>query len=346
MRPIYLRFIFAFLFLLVLQLPASKLVHAGGNVNNGGGKLRALFHDAQLNAVAKLSRLNHCSLPDKVDPRVSNWLIENREALIDDIKYTALQVLNNPDQPDCASTEKKAYSKITLSYRICREENYTLEEATRLIIHETVHHFDTKDEDEKFAEDIARTAIEADKNHKDFCVSDPVFDVSSCVGSPLKNSDIVEYLENNPINTTIGEFSTYIRTRACESPNTCLTPWKEYKPAGLAFYNQDGKEVKVLTEGDVNLVRNQDASSISLRTIGLGTACDVENAHCAIRNSSEAGEELYFYKGQSQPFALKQEITKDCLRQEALIIDYEEALRREVQIVVYGKLRLGSQKFR
>ncbi|MFW7380924.1 MAG: Kelch repeat-containing protein [Oligoflexus sp.] len=148
--------------------PSGALGHWG--VGNGGDWLRIGFARARDHAATVVSRLKPDSLRHVQDATLKQWLIDNQQALAADI-LASEHVWGDyeNEQVSCALTwspvgyeidDLPVNRPIRFAYTLCRESKdiVNFNQATQLLIHEAVHHFD-KDCD--FADKVAIAIVDA-----------------------------------------------------------------------------------------------------------------------------------------------------------------------------------------
>jgi N-acetylneuraminic acid mutarotase len=116
-------------------------------VGNGGDSLRDVFYRAREHASQITSKIQERALPVALSPEMRRWILNNKSAL-------AADILQSPHEwtmetmPTCALTEPPAADEkipqaktIHLSFATCRSGIHNFQEASRLLIHESIHHF-------------------------------------------------------------------------------------------------------------------------------------------------------------------------------------------------------------
>lgn len=143
-------------------IPGVALGHWG--VGNGGDWLRLGFAQAREHAALIVSRLRVNSLRDLSDSSTRDWILTHQQALASDI-LASEHVWELEAQPTCAWTLRPEPGgpiptnfPIQFSYPTCRDTTYNFEQATQLLIHESVHHFDG---DEDLADRVAIAIVKA-----------------------------------------------------------------------------------------------------------------------------------------------------------------------------------------
>lgn len=124
----------------------------GDGVNNGGDPVRLLTVQGKFLAPDMVRTYEAQTEALPLGPSVDGWIGEHRDALADDIVETP-HVWSGRSQVHCAETARTLAAPIQFSFDECRVAIPYLEQATRLLIHESTHHLGV--EDEEFAEQVA-----------------------------------------------------------------------------------------------------------------------------------------------------------------------------------------------
>lgn len=320
-------------FNIALTSCTNKTESDGGGVGNGGDKLLSVFHDARINAGKILRKLNGCAIPGTVSKEVRYWLIGNNISdLLKDIEETPHEIQKDPKQETCASTENKHGSKIVFSLTNCALGNYTLEDATRLLIHESVHHLGL--EDNRFTEDVTKAVLETAKVRKEMCVPNDAFDPLLCQGNQLTNSEVSLLKATDPKNHIFGRYDTYLRARDCNREEKCEEGWTEWKPSELILFSPDGKAIKTPMVGLITFFEIAPGQ-FAFRTAGKDTTCLVGEDNCTLTHGNKPGDLLFpFIEDLNQPLKLTQILTKNCLKQSAFFEIAEDGYKRQYQFVI------------
>lgn len=131
-------------------------------VGNGGDSLRLQLASAKRQASTMVNKLNELVLRD-ADADIREFILTNKEKLASNL-VSSPHVWDLQERPTCAWTSRpeidseKEAIEIYFSYPTCRNSLKSFTEATKLLLHETAHHFD-KNED--FADRMAITIINA-----------------------------------------------------------------------------------------------------------------------------------------------------------------------------------------
>lgn len=126
----------------------------GGWTSGGGDPLRFYFTEGRGVAADMVQRFAQAAQGTRAD--VAAWILANREALCADILASPHEWVTE-SQVTCGLTTFSRDIEIKLSATSCRSVS-TNEEAAKLLIHESIHHFGIKDEE--FA-DAAAIAVAA-----------------------------------------------------------------------------------------------------------------------------------------------------------------------------------------
>ncbi len=329
MKTNYFSIILSVLIILAFEVPTS-FAGGGDGVGNGGGKLLSKFEDARQLAYSMLMRINHCSIPDSTKPGVRSWLVQNIPVLLEDILESVIEVQEDPSQGNCALTQPKSKSPIILSHKKCTHDNYSIEEAARLIIHESVHHLGQSQE--MFTENVARAISLADINHKKVCPTSAPFDPMSCQGTPLTNSKLSARKINEDIQN-LGKFKTYLRVRFCERAGEC-SQWLESQPQSLTLYNRVGIDFSIEATGEASLSKDSATEEYIVRALKTDAVCAIEGSKCVF---SVGGDVPYLKLGESfQPLILNQTVTNNCLRQDNYFFNHTEKFLQNYQLVIFS----------
>ena len=146
-----------------LTLPFLISVLAGlstgwGHVGNAGDPLRLMFTSAREHAAFVTNRIHPDAFPPDVAPDLKKWILENKERLAGDILASSHNWVEQ-QEPTCAHTLREPGAAINLSFPTCRVSVQVREDASRLLVHESVHHFDV--DDEAFADAVADAIYDA-----------------------------------------------------------------------------------------------------------------------------------------------------------------------------------------
>lgn len=147
-------------FLVTLTSPfrAQAMMDGGGWSGGGGDPLRFYFEDGQKLAATILSRYSpEPAAASATQTPAALWLASHYQAMQTDIMATQ-QNWVEVAETTCAYTQYSRSSSVRLSFKSCRSIS-SREEAARLLIHESVHHFGIHDE--SLADQVATAAIAA-----------------------------------------------------------------------------------------------------------------------------------------------------------------------------------------
>lgn len=132
-----------------------------GSESHGGDTIRKLFNEAKEKAHDAAAEFATPNDIDSRDAEAISWIAANQIDLASDIEASELVWRIENDTATCAETRRNRNATIYLSYKICLDvqEIDSLKNATWLLIHEAVHHFNKEDED--FADRVALLIIES-----------------------------------------------------------------------------------------------------------------------------------------------------------------------------------------
>jgi hypothetical protein len=200
-----------------LALLTSKVFASG--VGNGGDPLMILFDQGRQDAVDRVEKLLSCSFRADVDPEARDFILNNQAALIADLRNSKQVWITDP-QATCAFTSPSSNSDIFLSFESCRPGIQTKENAGRLLIHETVHHFG--EINETVADSVAMAVYSASPVR--VCPNLPT-ENDSCRGPLLTTADVIGTM-NPGANSTpfFGGYRVFQTSRTCNSLTGCA-PW-------------------------------------------------------------------------------------------------------------------------
>lgn len=121
-------------------------------VGNGGDPLRDIFFSAKKHASHIVINIKPQSLSKSLPENVKKWIVKNKEDLSSDILASKHKWIMEA-KPTCAwTTRPKPTDKvpfaatIQLSFQTCSTTVNNFFNATKLLIHESVHHFDLGEE--------------------------------------------------------------------------------------------------------------------------------------------------------------------------------------------------------
>lgn len=139
-------------FTLMLFVLGLGFAQAGvKEVGNGGDVVRFLFENGRLDAVSKINELRDCSFGSDVRAGVKEWIQKNKKLLASDVANSEHH-WTAEEQATCASTSLISQASISLSYQHC-DPKMSIQDAGKLLSHESIHHFDINDE--AFADAVA-----------------------------------------------------------------------------------------------------------------------------------------------------------------------------------------------
>lgn len=141
--------------ILAILFFARAIFASGTTIGNGGDEIRFKFAAARGEAVQRIRNFKTCSSNQSGSRDVESWISRHASQLIGDITKSRHQWITSPALT-CAWTNPSPYSDIVLSYQRC-EQNISLLDAARLLIHESVHHLGVTDE--MFADEVSTVAI-------------------------------------------------------------------------------------------------------------------------------------------------------------------------------------------
>jgi hypothetical protein len=211
-------------FIAYLLAMSGQLAFAGGDhAGNGGDFLRIIFEKGRTNAVGLVQKLKSCQLPSNVPGDIRNWILIHQNELAIDLRGTHY-IWSIDSNQTCAFTQTIRSADIELSYEACRPTIRNEEDAARVLLHETAHHFGITDEN--FADWVSYAISEA--NTEDTCSGNSgsdVFNSNYCASAPMTAGEAIGHL-NLPGSSTgpLGEFNVNTRYRNCYTVGGC-TSW-------------------------------------------------------------------------------------------------------------------------
>jgi len=131
---------------LFLAIVLSGGAIAWHHVGNGGDPLRLLVYSAREHAAMMVSRIHPDAFPPGASAEVKAWILSNRDELAADILSSKHSWVTTAEA-NCAQTTLERAAIIEFSYPTCRHAIASREDAAKLLIHESVHHFGIVDED-------------------------------------------------------------------------------------------------------------------------------------------------------------------------------------------------------
>ena len=131
-------------------------------VGNGGDPLRLKVAAARELASRMVSSIRARTLDGLGDETMRQWIMEHRDALAADILGTAHIWVreHSAGEEVCALTDFTPKADIVFSYSQCYKTLHSYEDATRLLIHESLHHFGRTHAD-GYPDDVANVIHEA-----------------------------------------------------------------------------------------------------------------------------------------------------------------------------------------
>lgn len=201
-------------------------------VGNPGNPLDILFDEAKDNAAMMLAGLG--TLPADVPPRVRDFLKEHRRDMINDINASKHD-LSNDEGANCALTNVPPdVDTIHFSRPKCAALVTDLDMATRILIHESTHHFPAEDlhpdgpriADETFCNDVANEVYRAWRRTQD--LGRPHWEGKpSLIGAPAARSQHTAVWTGDKMlvwggcvasDTSIVDCGVYMKTGAAYDP--------------------------------------------------------------------------------------------------------------------------------
>lgn len=252
MKKIYL-FIVGACFATISSFFGST-AQAQNGAGNGGDPLRNLYEKAQTTAPQMVAKILPCSFKPEVPVSVSDWIIKNQAAYIQDMRMSQLKWVVDL-QGTCAFTALNSAANIYLSYNECRESTHSLEDGIYTILHESVHHFGVPDEG--FADAVAH-AILYGTNPVDSCPAEGTpFNPNYCQGSTMSDAEALARFQPGATQASLGaSYSWMVRSRTCQTLTGCagwedvgvLAQDQNYKPITKMSSNlsiKDGKKIVI-----------------------------------------------------------------------------------------------------
>lgn len=141
------RVIFAFLTVFI-----SSQALAGDSVGHGGDGIRFLFRSSKQSAALRVMKFVSVAPKRDASDKTKAWIMANGKNLSLDILSSQHEWVENKTAT-CASTNLQPNSAITLSYPTCGQSEKVTGAATKVLIHESVHHLGIADE--AFADSVA-----------------------------------------------------------------------------------------------------------------------------------------------------------------------------------------------
>lgn len=148
--------------MLLLATFFNQAAHAeGGWISGGGDPLRFYFLEGKELASEWLMGMDEKQFPS-ASPEIKAWILTHRAEIADDVMKST-QGWTTSSQITCGLTQFNRNAEILLSVTSCRSIS-TAEEAAKMLLHESVHHFGIKDE--AFADQVALTIAATWENTK------------------------------------------------------------------------------------------------------------------------------------------------------------------------------------
>lgn len=336
-------------FLFIAFFSSSNLSFAGGgdSVGNGGDGIRILFSQARDEAIRVISNLNRCSFADEISLEAKEWILENKENLIDDLRHTSQLWTEDFEQPTCAYTYRVPQSPIHFSFKKCRTEIYTLEIAAMLLVHETVHHFGFQDE--TFADEVGRAVLTS--HSAPYCMGSDPFSIPNCHGLkglnanepfvriPSSERQVTSVANDDApaIRMKIGQYRMFSRQRTCKDKDNC-GEWIVDKSLIRRFTDRSGHEKSFMIVGDIWVFTPMNGEKLFFTTIG-DRSCLAEDTKCTPGVKGAGWSDLFEQiNGINQKIIFSSSFTGRCLHQSAKLKfpSLRDSTWLEVEHVVFG----------
>jgi hypothetical protein len=262
----------------------SAFCWAGNDRGNGGDPLRFDFEVGRAQAAQRLNNIRPCSFNAGVPADVKNWILEHQAPLAEDILHSNHVWITDP-QSTCAFTQATARADIILSFETCRSGIKNPNDAGRLLVHESTHHFGVTDE--TFADQVAQAIYTAGSNSS--CEVPPAqdpFDSASCPGSRLSTNELKGLIDlPNSNETVLGGFTVSGRVRTCYAQDWC-TVW------------QDANDTFSRPKYDPNTGKHYEIEMVRTGTLSarlFENTPEIRIVSDAMTDKYPKGEDYYFY---------------------------------------------------
>jgi hypothetical protein len=156
-----------------------------GSGAHGGDALRDVFFEAKIKAAQLVLNVDPITLISN-DHRVNDFIVRNKSAYAKDIVDTSHD-WTETILGTCAQTQLNP-SPIQFSFPVCRAQDYDVDRAVKLLLHESVHHFGISDEElaDKIADAIFRFRTDGSIGAWKPVDISPLCDEVYCVGYGYK----------------------------------------------------------------------------------------------------------------------------------------------------------------
>ncbi len=348
------KILFSLLLLVILKSPAAFAV-GGDSGGNAGGGLRLLFQGARDIAVEKLKRLTRCSFDERTPIEVREWILANKNDLIEDVIKSDHEWRPVVMGTDCAFTFEGRNNVIYFSKKYCTVPRLSPELmdsipelVAQILIHESIHHFKFNFDEESFADRAASGIMKA--REVLYCPGEDPFSEKNCGVPPkadFKNINFpvgtVRPTDNAPggglVKATVGKYQLFTRQRECNNSNSCKD-WRTDQSLTRQFVDKVGRIYLLPIVGDIEVTQHEGSLYMFFKTLGDNKCIkDQGFVNCTLGVGGENASDLYQeINGTRQALTFTTFYMGQCLRQHAKLVFPNKTTggTTEVEHLIYG----------
>ncbi len=130
----------------ILFLFVAQTLTAGDSSSGGGDIARIYFEEGRSQAVQLLNNIQESDYPADTPIEVKAFLVQHSKQMAQDLLMIQLEWQTKSAQVTCAETKYAPGSPISLSFEKCYGYYLNSQDAGKLLVHETAHHFGLKEE--------------------------------------------------------------------------------------------------------------------------------------------------------------------------------------------------------